>query len=117
MLGFYAAYNYAEGNFITWANTKKLDDRRFVSLGLSGAAGKKISLNLEVKNALDEHVMDMCSHDNPLCAGGYPDEQETHKVRDGRPSDNPSNEFHFPSLAWKMTYDSQVCSGKLDIEP
>jgi outer membrane receptor for ferrienterochelin and colicin len=59
MLGFYAAYNYAEGNFITWANTKKLDDRRIVSLGLSGAAGKKISLNLEVKNALDEHVMDM----------------------------------------------------------
>ena len=59
MLGFYAAYNYAEGNFITWANTKKLDDRRIVSLGLSGAAGKKISLNLEVKNALDEYVMDM----------------------------------------------------------
>lgn len=58
-LGAYAAYNYTEGNFITWANTKKLDDRRIVNLGLTMTTGTHLSLNGEVKNVLDERVMDL----------------------------------------------------------
>lgn len=58
-LGVYAAYNYTEGNFITWANTKKLDDRRIVNCGLTAAPSKRLSLNGEVKNILDKQVMDL----------------------------------------------------------
>jgi vitamin B12 transporter len=58
-LGMYGAYNYIEGNFITRANTKKLDDRHIVNAGINAAPIKALSVNVEVKNLLDEQVMDL----------------------------------------------------------
>ena len=58
-LGLYASCSYTEGNFLTRANTKKLDNRRIVSAGLNLGLFKQFSLNLEVKNIFDTQISDL----------------------------------------------------------
>lgn len=58
-LGAWASYNYTEGNFVTWANTKKLSDRNIFNLGIKAGPYKHVSLSAEVKNLTNEQVVDL----------------------------------------------------------
>jgi len=55
----WASYNYTEGNFITWANTKKLPDRNIFNLGVKAEPYKHVSISAEVKNLTDERAVDL----------------------------------------------------------
>lgn len=58
-IGFYAGYNYIEGNFVTRANTKKLPDRRIVNAGFSVDLIKNLTLSFDIKNVFDKKVYDL----------------------------------------------------------
>lgn len=58
-LGAFVTANHTEGNFVTRANTKKIPDRDVLNLGLSIAGEQGWSVNLEVKNLLDNDVYDL----------------------------------------------------------
>ncbi len=55
----YVSHNYTEGNFITRANTKKLDDRRISNCGLKIEPYEKLCISLDLKNITDEMVTDL----------------------------------------------------------
>jgi outer membrane cobalamin receptor len=57
--GAWASYNYTEGNFVTWANTKKLPDRNIYNAGIKAGPYKHLSLSAEVKNLTDEKAVDL----------------------------------------------------------
>ncbi len=58
-LGAWASYNYTEGNFVTWANTKKLPDRNIYNAGIKAGPYKHVSISAEVKNLTDEMAYDL----------------------------------------------------------
>lgn len=55
----FAEFNYVSGNFITAANTKLLDERRIWNMGLIIMPVGEQRLSLEMKNALDEELVDV----------------------------------------------------------
>ncbi len=58
-LSTYASFNYTEGNFVTRANTKKLDDREILNLGFTIKPIEELSITWDVKNALDQEATDL----------------------------------------------------------
>ncbi len=58
-LGAWASYNYTEGNFVTWANTKKLPDRDIYNIGVKAGPYRHVSISAEIKNLTDEMAVDL----------------------------------------------------------
>ena len=55
----FGEYHYIDGNFITRANTKLLDTRQILNLGVTVKPSPYISAGVEMKNALDDEVVDV----------------------------------------------------------
>ncbi|MBN1297388.1 TonB-dependent receptor [bacterium] len=55
----WSEWHYLSGNFVTRANTKELDDRNTGNLGISWNINQSITCGVEVKNILDDDVVDI----------------------------------------------------------